>query len=87
VDGVVLAWLHYAVTEHHYTHRVNADSATYTSLNYWEKRLDRAQHRYLKAVEMLARVRRLAVPMVQINVAQPGARQLNVAAATPAPNP
>jgi hypothetical protein len=38
------------------------------------------QNRYLKAVEMLAKVRRLArnTPSLQINIAQEGGKQINV---------
>jgi len=40
----------------------------------------RAHRRYLGACVALARVRRLLYPMVaQINVAQPGAQQVNMA--------
>lgn len=47
---------------------------------YWEKRLSSTQHRYLRAVESLARVRQLTrnANAVQINIAGPGGQQLNV---------
>ena len=38
--------------------------------------LDRAQKRYLTALKTLAQVRRLLVPVVQVNIAQ---KQINVA--------
>lgn len=41
---------------------------------------ERAHRRFLKAVESLAKVRRLRGPAVQVNVAMPGGKQVNVAA-------
>jgi hypothetical protein len=38
--------------------------------DYQQRRLDRAHRRFLSAVETLARVRKLAVPMLQVNVAK-----------------
>ena len=44
---------------------------------YWDRRLNSAQQRYLRAVETLARVRRLAmVTPLQVNI---GGQQVNVA--------
>lgn len=41
---------------------------------FWERRLSAAQRRYLRAIETLARVRRLNLPAVQVNI---GAQQMN----------
>ena len=41
---------------------------------YWEKRTSAEQRRYLRAIESLARVRRLRLPAVQVNI---GAQQVN----------
>lgn len=50
---------------------------------YWQRRQERAQRRYLDAALALARVRRLLAPVVaQVNIAQAGAQQLNVALPT-----
>lgn len=47
---------------------------------YLDKRVDRAHHRYLTSLIALAKVRRLLAPTIaQINIAQSGAQQLNVA--------
>jgi hypothetical protein len=56
---------------------------TLGQLTFYQARQDRAHKRYLSAVESLARVRRLLRPgplVAQVNIAQPGANQLNVAA-------
>src|SRR5262249_1226928 len=55
-------------------------SMSYTASEYFQRRQDRANARYLAAVMALARVRRLLAPIAQqVNIAQPGAQQLNVA--------
>ncbi len=44
---------------------------------YWDRRVSGAQARYLRAMEALARVRRLAMPQpLQVNI---GGQQVNVA--------
>jgi hypothetical protein len=45
--------------------------------DYQQRRIDRAHRRFLSAVETLARVRKLAVPMLQVNVAKN--QQINMA--------
>ena len=44
---------------------------------YWEKRVSSAQRRYLRALETLARVRRLRLPAVQVNIAEQQVNQIN----------
>ena len=70
VDHAIVCWLRLAETEIKYEALQNENSVTITRQEHWEKRLAMAQHRYLKAVESLAKVRRLlsAVPLAQINV-------------------
>lgn len=70
VDHAIVCWLRLAETEIKYEALQNENSVTITRSEHWEKRLAMAQHRYLKAVESLAKVRRLlsAVPLAQINV-------------------
>jgi hypothetical protein len=51
---------------------------------FYDKRADRAHRRFLVAVESLAKVQRLMRPsplmaLAQVNIAQPGAQQLNMA--------
>lgn len=41
---------------------------------YWERRVSSAQRRYLRAIETLARVRRMRLPAMQVNI---GAQQVN----------
>ena len=70
IDHVLVCWLRLAETEMKYEALQAENNVTITRQEHWEKRLAMAQHRYLKAVESLAKVRRLlsAVPLAQINV-------------------
>lgn len=75
IDAVVLAWLRYTQVERSAA-SVWGDSHTLERGAYWDKRLSAAQRRYLRAIETLARVRRLALPMLQVNIAEK--QQVNV---------
>lgn len=47
---------------------------------YYQRRMDRAHRRYLSALKTLALVRKLAVPVLQLNIAR---KQVNVAGVCP----
>jgi len=79
IEAVVIAWVGYTDTERRAS-SVWSDSHTLTSGEYWNKRVSAAQRRYLRAIETLARVRRLGLPAVQINI---GAQQVNQVNAMP----
>lgn len=81
VDRIALLWLQLTYYEMMYTQ--NAGELTIRQADYHQRRIDGTHRRYLAAIRSLAQVRRLAVPVVQVNVAQAGARQLNVAAPGP----
>ena len=49
---------------------------------YYQQRMDRAHKRYLSAIKALAVVRKLALPVLQVNIAR---KQVNVAGACPIP--
>lgn len=57
IEHVCLCWLRLYATELRY--EVNMKDATLAQGEYWEKKLSANQRRYLRAVETLARVRRL----------------------------
>lgn len=71
IDHVVVCWLRQAETEMRYESLMNESSVTLTRQEHWEKRLAMTQQRYLRAVESLAKVRRLlsSAPLAQINIA------------------
>lgn len=69
IDHVVVCWLRLYETESRYESLMREDSVTITRAEHWEKRLEIAQRRYLRAVESFAKVRRLlsAAPLAQFN--------------------
>ena len=74
IQQIALAWLKLAYTEHTHKHYLMTGSTTIVQADFWERRLSAAQRRFLRATETLARVRRLQLPAVQVNIAE---RQLN----------
>lgn len=74
-EHAALCWAGYYLTEFDY-HRVMENSPTPAQADYWERRVSAAQRRYLRAIESLARTRRLLRPKaLQVNI---GAQQVNV---------
>ena len=77
IDQVLICWLDESLTRMAYAtaqHELSNDGA-----ELWQRKLSMTQARYLRALETLARVRKLIRQTVQINIAQPGAQQVNVA--------
>jgi hypothetical protein len=72
IDAVVLAWLRWTWTEFQHA-SVMAESHSFDRGLYWEKRLVNAQRQYLRAVESLAKVRRLLrkTPELMHDLSQP----------------
>jgi len=75
VEHVALCWMRLQVEEQYYT-RKGTISRTVAQGDYDDRHLAAAQRRYLRAVETLARVRRLRLPALQVNIAE---KQVNVA--------
>ena len=80
IDQICACYLRMWMAEHRHTACLNDSDRTIEQGTYDQKVLGMAQARYLRAVETLARVRRLKLPALQVNVAQAGAKQMNVAA-------
>jgi hypothetical protein len=79
IDAVVLCWHDYYLFALLFGQRTGG-SFTLSEMERWERILASKEARYLKAIETLARVRRLLkLPSVQINVAAAGGQQVNVA--------
>ena len=76
-DRVAFTWLSLQLAENAY---LSVDSMTLPQAAAAQKRIDACHRRHMTAIRTLAQVRRLQLPVVQVNVAQAGARQLNVAA-------
>lgn len=79
IDTILLAWLRWQEFEYTFSLMTAGGDMTLTQAAFWEKRLTQAQGRYLRACETLARVRKLTSPTMQVNVAQEGSQQVNVA--------
>lgn len=75
VDRVALGWLGLTAVEGAY-HRALEGGLDRSDDEFHQKRVERAQRRYLAAIKALATVRRLGVPALQVNVAD---KQVNVA--------
>lgn len=76
IDHVVLCWIHFNDVAFCYDAKVSKPMAI-AHAEYWERRLTAAQRRYVRALETLARLRRLKLPALQVNI---GANQVNVSA-------
>ena len=95
IEHIVTVRLRVIHAEHKYTHCVMNQSITLKEGEYWDNLLSSSQARFLRAIEALARVRRLArnTPALQINIAGEGGQQVNVQGdvngqkAAPAPEP
>lgn len=58
IQQIVLNWLRYHETEMRW-HMVSKDDPTIAQAEHWQRRLSMAQSRYLRAIETLARVKKL----------------------------
>jgi len=70
----VLRWLRLQAAEHQYSGNTKAGGSL-AQAQFWERRLSAVQRRYIRACETLARIRRLALPAVQVNIAD---KQVNL---------
>lgn len=77
IQQIALAWLKLAYIEHYHEYFLTTGTETITKCDFWERRLSAAQRRYLRATETLARVRRLQLPAVQVNIAEQQVNQVN----------
>src|SRR5262245_66143189 len=73
VERIVACWLQVQDADARYAQAKNLSLAWG---EYYQRRMDRAHRRYLSAVKALALVRKLAVPVLQVNIAR---EQVNVA--------
>lgn len=74
IRQIVAEWVRMAYIEYMFNAELGSSETTFKRLDFWERQLSAAQRRYLRACETLARVRRLGVPALQVNIAE---RQLN----------
>lgn len=74
IDHIVTCWLHVNLLE---LFRTNRENLSIEMADYFERSLTQANRRYLAAVKTLATIRKLAVPVLQVNIAK---KQVNIAA-------
>jgi len=83
VERVVACWLQVQDADARYAQAQG--TATMAQGDYQQRRMDRAHRRYMSALRTLALVRKLAVPVLQVNIAD---KQVNVGAGSlPSPVP
>jgi len=75
IEVVLFAYLRVALVEQEYA-VIMKSSVTLNRGLYWERRLSMVHGRQLRALESLARVRRLMKPGVQVNIATNGGQQV-----------
>ena len=80
IDHILTVRLRLIHAENAYNIRVVNESSTFKIGEYWDNLLSSTQARFLRAIEALARVRRLArnTPALQINISREGGKQVNV---------
>lgn len=77
IEQIALCWLRLSIAELQHADHTMSGSIGISQADYWDRALSATQRRYLRAIESLARVRRLLHPnAVQVNI---GAQQVNVA--------
>jgi hypothetical protein len=75
IENIILAWLRVYWTEYQLTLFMGRQ-IRFAEVEFWERRLSMAQRRYLRACESLAKIRKMAIPALQLNI---GDKQVNVA--------
>jgi len=78
IDSVITSWLRWQWAELRYAQHMTGQHSM-SEGEYWLQTMGSAQRRYLNAVETLARVRRITRATMQINIAEPGSQQVNIA--------
>jgi hypothetical protein len=81
-ERIAACWLHLQHAESIYAQAFKQGSIPLAVGDYHQRRLSRAQRRYVEAIRTLAQVRRLLTPVVQVNIAE---QQVNLAAVASVP--
>lgn len=79
IDQILLRWVSVMHIEKRLLILITEEKQVFGPEAYWQKILIRHQNLYLKAIEMLAKVRRLSKGIAfQVNIATDGGQQVNV---------
>lgn len=87
IEQVALCWVAFYNVQEAYTRaRFTGEMVSRSAIEFWDKQLTSAQQRYFRAIEGLARIRKLSkgIDVVQVNIAANGGQQINMAMSTPA---
>jgi hypothetical protein len=76
-DRVALCWLALHDVEIRFA---SMKDLSIQQAEYWQNRIDRSHRRYLSAIKTLATIRKLALPVLQVNIAK---RQTNIVSPCP----
>jgi hypothetical protein len=79
VDRIAVCWLQVQYADAWYPHKLE-EGMTFEAGDYYQRRQDRAHRRFLSAIKALATVRKLALPVLQVNIAD---QQVNLATGAP----
>ncbi len=81
INNIVVSWLRVQWTEYRLILYMGQDEKWMSEIEFWEKRLNVAQHRFLRASETLEKIRKLSAknPTLQVNIAGQGGQQVNIA--------
>jgi hypothetical protein len=79
IDQVLLCWAGVNFAENMAMIFLNKEGTSVSTFNFYQDNLSRYQNRYLRAIETLARVRKLSKGIAfQVNIATDGGQQVNV---------
>ena len=81
INNIVVSWLRVQWAEYRLILHMGQDEKWMSEVEFWEKRLNVAQHRFLRASETLEKIRKMSAknPTLQVNIAGQGGQQVNVA--------
>src|SRR5262249_48392568 len=82
VERIVACWLQVQDADIRYAQ--SQRDCTLKQAEYYQRRMSHAHKRYLSALKTLALVRKLALPVLQVNIAK---KQVNVAGTCPTVEP
>ena len=77
IDQILTSYVRLFIWEFTYHSLCNSSAINLKSAEQWEKLISSAQRRFLRAIESLARVKKLGIN-IQINIASEGGQQVNV---------
>lgn len=70
IDNMLNCWLRLQWVEYRLASFMGKPNVRFCEIQHWEQRLNAAQRRFLRACTALARIRKMNLPPLQINIAQ-----------------